>query len=267
MTDDVGQAALERALDDKETLVLLYQPIHDARTGRIYSAEALLRQRRQDGQLREAAIIHEAAEDSCGSELFVLDHYLVKKAYADAAMWQREHDVRLNVNLSPRELQEGHVRERLSGLIDSCGIDLRKVNIEITETSYIEDPEGTVAVLDGLRELGVHLWLDDFGTAYSTLSHLQHFPVEGLKLSGDFVQPLPADARCRAIVGHVIALAHDVGIAVVAEEVENQSQLDFLLEHGCDFIQGFLFSKPMEAGDFAATLQGLPAPRGSSSGQ
>lgn len=255
MADDVGQAALERALDEEEQLVLLYQPIHDARTGAIYSAEALLRQRRQSGELREAAIIHETAEESCGAQLFEFDHILVRKAYTDAARWQSfAPGVRLNVNLSPRELQEGHVLERLTALVTSCGIDTRGVNIEITETAHIEDLKAAEKILHALKDLGVGLWLDDFGTDHSAIDHLLHFPIDGIKLPGAFVQPLPDDRRCRAIAGNLIKLAHDLGLAVIAEEVERQEQLDFFLEHGCEYIQGFLFSKPMPVEEFRKLL-------------
>jgi EAL domain-containing protein (putative c-di-GMP-specific phosphodiesterase class I) len=246
VTDQVGQAALDRALEDEEQLVLLYQPIHHARTGAIYSAEALLRQRRESGELREASIIHEAAEESGGSELFVLDNILVRKAYTDAARWQAfAPDIRLNVNLSPRELQEGRVVDRLTALLSSCGIDMHKVNIEITETAHIEDLKATERTLRALKDLGLGLWLDDFGTDHSAIDHLLHFPIDGIKLPGAFVKPLPADDRCRAITRNLITLAHDLGLAVIAEEVERREQLDFLLEHDCEYIQGFLFSRPM----------------------
>jgi EAL domain-containing protein (putative c-di-GMP-specific phosphodiesterase class I) len=259
VTDAVGQAALDRALEEREQLVLLYQPIHDARTGAIYSAEALLRQRRQTGELREAAIIHETAEESYGPELFVLDHILVRKAYTDAARWQSfAPDVLLNVNLSPRELQEGHVLERLTALVTSCGIDTRKVNIEITETAHIEDLEATEKVLRALKDLGVGLWLDDFGTDHSALDHLLHFPIDGIKLPGAFVQPLPSDDRCAAIARNLITLAHDLGLAVIAEEVETQDQLDFFLEHRCEYIQGFLFSRPLAVEEFERRLRSAP---------
>jgi EAL domain-containing protein (putative c-di-GMP-specific phosphodiesterase class I) len=257
LTDPVGQAALDRALEEDERLVLLYQPIHDARTGAIFSAEALLRQRRQSGELREASIIHETAEASRGSELFALDHILVRKAYTDAAHWQSfAPDLRLNINLSPREFQEGHILERLSALVQSCGIDTTRVSIEITETAHIEDLPRTEKVLRALKkELGVQLWLDDFGTGHSAIDHLLHFPIDGIKLPGAFVQPLPSDERCRAITRNLLALAHDLGLSVIAEEVERRDQLEFLLEHRCEFIQGFLFSQPMSAAEFAAKLR------------
>ena len=256
MNDAVAKAALDRALDEQEDLVLLYQPIHDVRTRRIYGAEALLRQRRESGELREAAIIHEAAEESCGSELFTLDNILVKKAYTDAAEWHaRFPEVRLNVNLSPREFQEGNVIDRVTSLVTACGIDTRKVNVEITETSYIENPEQTMDVLRALKKVGVSLWLDDFGSGHSALTHLQHFPVDGIKLPGTFVKPLPDDVRCRAIVAALISLAHELGMEVIAEEIEKREQLDFLLEQGCEYVQGFLFSRPMTVEQLLGTLQ------------
>lgn len=251
MPDHVAQAALDRALQDKQQLILLYQPIHHAESGAVYGAEALMRQRRENGEIREATIINEAADESCGPERFTLDHYLIRKAYSDSARWQaRAHNVRLNVNLSPRDLQEGSVRDRILSLVKSCGNDVEKVNIEITETAYIDDPDRAVAVLQSVRDLGPHLWLDDFGTGHSSLTHLQRFPIDGIKLPGDFVRPIPDDPRSRKIVGALIDLAHDLGLEVIAEEVERREQLDFLLEHRCEYIQGFLYSKPMELADF-----------------
>ncbi|MGN6182824.1 MAG: EAL domain-containing protein [Thermoanaerobaculia bacterium] len=252
MVDGTAKAALDRALDEREQLTLVYQPIHHARTGAIYAAEALLRQRRQTGELREAAIIHEAAEESGGPELFMLDSLLVKQAYTDAAQWPR--DIRLNVNLSPREFQEGNVLDRLTSLITACGTDVARVNLEITETSYIEHPDETMDVLVAIKRLGVSLWLDDFGTGHSSLTHFQKFPIDGIKISGAFVRPLPEDRRCRAIVKMLTELAHEVNVPVVAEEVERNEQLEFLLDLGVDLIQGFLFSKPVPAEDVQATF-------------
>jgi EAL domain-containing protein (putative c-di-GMP-specific phosphodiesterase class I) len=255
-TSDVGKAALERALEENEDLVLLYQPIHDLRTRAIYGAEALLRQRRRTGELREASIIHETAEDECGPELFQLDHILVRKAYTDAAQWQSfAPHIRLNINLSPREFQERNVLERLTSLIDACGIGTCNVNLEITETAHIDDPVATERVLRELKnELGVGLWLDDFGTGHSAIEHLLHFPIDGIKLPGTFISPLPDDERCRAITRNLLALAHDLGLTVIAEGVEKEEQLAFLLEHRCELVQGFLFSRPLIADQFRALI-------------
>ena len=255
MNERVAQAALERALDERDQLVLLYQPIHDAVSAEIVSAEALLRQRREDGELREATIIHEAAEASCGNELFELDHYLVRKAYTDAARWQkRRAGVRLNVNLSPREFEGVGTVARVRELVTSCGIDPHRVNIEITETHYIKHPKETIGVLGALRDEGFQLWLDDFGTRHSTLTHIQHFPINGIKIPGEFVATLPNDRRCAAIVRSTVQMAHELGLELIAEGVERPEQLEFLRALRVHYIQGFLFSKPMEVDDFGSLL-------------
>jgi EAL domain-containing protein (putative c-di-GMP-specific phosphodiesterase class I) len=248
------QQALDRALDE-ETLVLVYQPIHDLRDGTIVAAEALLRQRRKSGEIRSASLITEAAEDAPKEDLFRLDSWVVRQAYADAGTWQSDGSpgVRLNVNLSPREFQEGNVRERLTGLATSCHIDAHNINIEITETSYIEHPKETMHVLDMLKDLGVKLWLDDFGTGHSSLTHLQHFPLDGIKLPASFVAA--GDQRSDAIVRALVALAHDLGLKVIAEGVEHEEQRTFLRDLGCEYVQGFLFSKPMELKDFLRLLR------------
>lgn len=256
--EDVGQAALDRALDQDEDLVLFYQPIHDARSGRILSAEALMRQRRSTGEMREASVIRKAAEKSPGTELVELDALLVRRATAEAARWQAFSPVRLNVNLSPREFEEGDLPALLAGLTEASGIDPRNVNLEITETTYIAHPRRTVAVLDALRELGLSLWLDDFGSGHSSITHLLHFPLAGLKIGGGFIQPLPGNARARAIVRNVIALGHDLGLLVTAEEVERQEQLDLLREFGCDSIQGYLYNRPMRARELESVLRSSP---------
>jgi EAL domain-containing protein (putative c-di-GMP-specific phosphodiesterase class I) len=246
---EVGQDALDRA-GEEQNLLLVYQPIHEARTRKIYSAEALLRQRRRSGEIREASIIAAAAEE--GPELFALDSWVVRTAYAGAAHWQSHGapDVRINVNLSPREFQEGNVLPRLQSLVVGCGVDTHKINLEITEISHIDEPEEMMKVLDELKKSGVELWLDDFGTGHSTLAHLQLFPVDGLKIPGEFVKGIADERRCCVIIRALVALAHDLGMRVVAEGIETQAQLDFLLEYDCDYIQGFLFSKPMTLQEF-----------------
>ena len=240
------QAALDRALTE-ENLTLLYQPIHEARSRRIVAAEALMRQRRQNGEIREAGIITAAAEEAPRTDLFALDSWMVRAAYAGAASWgaQGASDVRLNINLSPREFQEGDVLTRLTSLLTSCGVDPTRVNLEITETSSIDDPEELQNLLRELKKLGLALWLDDFGSGHSTITQLLHFPVDGLKIPGEFTKNLERDKKSRAITAALLRLAHESGLHVIAEGVERESQLQFLLEHGCESIQGFLFSRPM----------------------
>lgn len=257
----IGEAALDRALEDKD-LLLLYQPIHDL-NGVVVAAEALLRQRRQSGEIREASIITETAEEAAGPELFVLDSWVVRTAYRDAGSWQRRHpNVRLNVNLSPREFTDERmdIVGKLKSVIGESNTDPRRVSLEITETRYIERPRETVDVLNQVRSLGFELWLDDFGTRFSSMTHVQHFPLDGLKIAGTFVSGLPDDKRCRAICKALLSLARDLELRVIAEEVENEAQLDVLRELGGHYIQGFLYSRPMPLEEFQKFLDaGEPA--------
>src|SRR4051812_46298898 len=169
---------VRRALDQEE-LVLFYQPIHETQSRRIVAAEALLRARRSNGEVRSAASIAEGAEEL--PDLFRLDSWLVRTSYADAEAWQRDgaSDVRLNVNLSPRELEEGNLAERLTGIAP-------KLSLEITETRRITLPEETRDTLQRLKAGGVEIWLDDFGTGHSSVEHLL-FPIDGIKLPAQFV--------------------------------------------------------------------------------
>ena len=252
-TDRVGQQALDRALDEKEDLLLVYQPVHEARSRRIYAIEGLLRQRRENGEIRETTIITETAEH--GPELFVLNSLTVRTAFTDAAKWMaKTPDVRLNLNLSPREFQERDVVERLKSLIAGCRTDMTRINLEITETSYFERPEETIESLVELKRLGMQLWLDDFGTGHSSITELQQFPLDGIKLPKEFVSEVECNRRCREISRHLIELAHDLGLRVIAEGVETEGELEFLLEHDCDYIQGFLFSRPMMLADVEELL-------------
>ncbi|MEA2238503.1 MAG: hypothetical protein QOC81_3227 [Thermoanaerobaculia bacterium] len=253
MSESAPSSGLSRAID-QDQLVLFYQPIHELESRRIISAEALMRSRRGNGEIRSAAPLTEAAEE--GPEIFKLDSWTMHRAYADAATWQKQAgpDVHLNVNLSPREFQEGNFMQRLLKLVKGNGNDLRKINIEITEMSYIEHPKQTMHVLDELKELGVQLWLDDFGTGHSSVEHLLHFPLDGVKVPGTFVSRLSSSQRARAITKAIIDLAHELEMKVIAEEIEHRDQLEFLREMQCDYIQGFLFSKPMPLDDFLGEL-------------
>jgi len=249
---DNARADLREALDD-ETLVNYYQPIHDIATGRIVGAESLLRRLDPQGEASGAHDLTDAAEH--GPDLVRLDQWSVRSAFSDAARWQRgRDDVRVNVNLSPREFEKESLLARIDGLIEETGVLPGRVTLEIMETSYIRDPSETVAVLEQLKERGFELWLDDFGTGHSSIEHLQHFPLDGLKIPGGFVREIARSSRCCAIVRGVVALAHDLGLTVVCEEVENEQQLEFVRQAGADFIQGFLFSHPMPVDEFIAQL-------------
>ncbi|HEY6138253.1 MAG TPA: EAL domain-containing protein [Thermoanaerobaculia bacterium] len=253
-TKAAPRAGLRRALDQKQ-LVLFYQPIHELESRRVVAAEALLRARRRSGEIRSAAALTKTAEE--GPDLYRLDSWLIRRAFRDAASWQRggAPEVGLNVNISPRELEERGLSTRLRKLAKLTGIDPRTVRVEITETSFIAKPGAAARALRQVKSVGVELWLDDFGTGHSSLSHLLLFPLDGLKLPAEFVKPVGSDGRARTLVGRLIELAHDLGLRVTAEGVENGDQLAALRAARCDFVQGFLFSKPMPVERFCDFLR------------
>lgn len=253
MTD--ARAALDQAIDGGN-LVLLYQPIHDLKTRAIVSAEALLRQRRSSGELREATVITDAVEEAPHDTLIEFDELMARRAYGDAARWQSNggSDVHLHINLSPREFQEGDVLPRIRALTSDTRIDTHKIHLEITEVSQIHDPDETGDLLHSIRGLGMELWLDDFGTGHSTLQHL-YFPVDGVKIPAEFVKEIDADKRSHVIVKSLIELAHGLDLRVIAEGVERESQLDIVAGLGCDLIQGFYFSRPMTVEALIERLQ------------
>ena len=181
--------------------------------------------------------------------MFRLDSWMMQQACRDAAAWR---DVRLNVNLSPREFEEGSIVARLKKLGD-----ITKLNLEIIESSYIRKPEEIGPVLDEIRALGVQIWLDDFGTGHSSLSHLLHFDLDGVKIPSTFVKGVAGSKRSRAITKGIIDLAHDLGLQVIAEGVERDEQVAALRDLRCEYIQGFFFSRPMAAEQLGDVLQSL----------
>jgi EAL domain-containing protein (putative c-di-GMP-specific phosphodiesterase class I) len=243
------RAGVKRALD-QDQLTLFYQPIHELESRRVVAAEALLRARRRTGEIRSATSIAAGAEE--GPDLFRLDSWMMKQACEDAHHWQSNggEGVRLNVNFSAREFQEGNVLPRLRKLVKGFPL----MNVEITETAYIERPKQTMHILDALKEKQIEIWLDDYGTGHSSIEHLLRFPVDGVKIPGDFVKRIPTDTRALAIVRSTVALAHELGARVIAEGVEHQDQLNVLRKMKCDYIQGFLFSRPMSRDDFEELL-------------
>ena len=229
--------------------MLFYQPIHDTMSRAVVAAEALLRARRGSGEIRNAEPIAAGAEE--GPQLFRLDSWTVKRALSDSAKWK---GLRLHINLSPREFENRGLTSRLKKLMTDCGTDPARIGLEITETHHIGRIDQTRRVLEALKTIGVALWADDFGTGHSSISHLLHFPLDGLKIPGEFTAEIVSNHRVAAVVRAVIALAHELEMKVIAEGVENSDQLELLRDCGCDFIQGFLFSRPMPPEDFETVL-------------
>ena len=238
---------LQQALQE-ERLCLHYQPIVDARDGRVERAEALLRWRAPPPAATECpqpqpeslSELIWAAERS--PVIFRLENWVLRQAFHDAARWTEAGlgVLRVNVNLSAREFPRADLVDRLTRLLDDAGLPPGRVAIEITETSRLSDFPAVARQLGRLRKLGMELWLDDFGTGHSSLEWLSHLPLDGLKVAATFVERLFGEPRCQDIVRRLLDLARDLRLRTVAEGVEREEQRAFLAGCGCDLLQGFL---------------------------
>ncbi|RJG09336.1 EAL domain-containing protein, partial [Massilia cavernae] len=178
--------------------------------------------------------------------------------------WRRNGfgNLRLAINLSARQCQGRELLPRLDQLIARAGVDPAMLELEITESAAMRDPEYTRGLLRQVRERGIHVAIDDFGTGYSSLSYLKLFAIDRIKIDRAFVTDMENDPNDAAIVTATVGLAHSLGLAVVAEGVETQAQSSFLRKQGCDEAQGYLFARPMPASqflDFMRTGKELPA--------
>jgi len=159
------------------------------------------------------------------------------------------------VNISSRQFRNETLVAEVQDVLDRTGLEADLLELEITESMLMHDPEQTVRMLNELTALGIHLAIDDFGTGYSSLAYLKRFPVETLKIDRSFIQDVPEDADDVAITLAILAMARNLRIKVTAEGVETKEQLAFLQEHGCDEIQGYLSGRPLPAEEFSRLLR------------
>jgi diguanylate cyclase (GGDEF)-like protein len=239
------ESRLHHAIDRGE-LRLHYQPKVGLRDGLIVGVEALLRwEEPREGLLLPGAFIHLAEE----SGLIVrLDEWALEEACLQAAQWQQNGMAGLSmaVNLSARDFRHRKVEDMVASVLRRTGLDPRLLELELTESLAKDDPEGTRATLLDLKEMGVHSSIDDFGVGYSSLSALASLPFDRLKIDKSFVERI-SDGRQYALITSVIALGHGLDLEVTAEGVETVQQMEFLQAHGCDVMQGFLFSPALPA--------------------
>ena len=195
--------------------------------------------------------------------IFKLENWILDRSFQAAAAWEKAGlpDVRVNVNLSAREFPRADLVGRVTRWLAAARLDPSGVGLEITETSSMQSFEAVAEQIEELIDKGMELWLDDFGTGHSSLEWLSHLPLHGVKIPSTFVERLHDEKRCRAIAAGVIALAHDLGLKVIAEGVETGEQRDFLAERGCDFFQGFLFYAALPAARLPSALAGEPRAR------
>jgi len=248
------EGQLRRAVARGE-LYVEYQPQLDLATDSIIGVEALARWRHPDLGLIEPNRFIPIAEQS--NLILQIGKWVLHTACAQNMEWQRAGlaPIRVAVNVSARQFR-AELLETVAAALRESGLAPDWLELEITEGLLIEDPEAASAVLSELKALGVHVAIDDFGSGYSSLSYLKHFPLDRLKIDRSFVRDLTIDPDDAAIARAIIALAHSLDLKVVAEGVESPRQLAFLREHRCDVVQGFLYSVPVSAAALATLLEG-----------
>jgi diguanylate cyclase (GGDEF)-like protein len=230
---------------EREEFELHYQPLFDLEHNRICSFEALLRWNHPTRGLVSPADFVPVAEDT--GLIVPIGAWVVREACGQAATWP--NDIRVAVNASAVQFHRGALHETILRSLADTGLAPARLEIEITESIFLEGGETTLRMLHSLRALGVRIALDDFGTGYSSLSYLQSFPFDKLKIDRSFIQNLLTREGASAIVRAITELAHALNIETTAEGVEETAQLVELRSHGCSSVQGFLFAEPMTAAD------------------
>jgi len=248
------EESLRRALDRRE-LTVHYQPKIDLNTGEITGAEALVRWNHPEhGPIPPGKFIP-VAED-CGL-ILPIGNWVLHEACRQVRTWA---DAGLSlasiaVNISAIEFRHEHFLDGVFTILQDTGLNPRRLELELTETVLMKRAESTESVLKNLRAAGVHLAVDDFGTGYSSLSYLRKFPVDSLKIDQSFIRQITATPDDTAIIAAVIGMGRSLNLRVIAEGVETQAELEFLQAHQCDEAQGYYFSRPLPAQEFARLLR------------
>jgi diguanylate cyclase (GGDEF)-like protein len=251
-------AQLQRAVE-LDQLRLVYQPIVELGSGRVVGLEALVRWQHPERGLITPGEFIEIAEEN--GAILPIGQWVLREACQHAGNWQREgltpKGVFLCVNVSAREVQQPDFVTSVRTTLEEAGVDPRTLMMEITETALLKATGPTMSTLAELRELGVQVVIDDFGTGYFSLSHLRQFPVDALKIAGEFVQASNTDVRSAALAGAIVALSQSLGITTVAEGIETAEQAKRLESLGCTYGQGFFFAAPMEQAEIDKGVPGL----------
>jgi len=240
---------LRRALELGEFRVH-YQPIVSLKSGKVVGFEALSRWQRPEGLLLPAHFIQIAEETGI---ILPMNRLLLREACLQLRAWHSQFPcdppLTMSVNITPKEFAQPDLAAQIGTILVEVGIDPSSIDVEITETIAMADPQRSSLVLSELKTLGVHLSIDDFGTGYSSLSRLQGFPVDNLKIDRTFISKIDTDSETSEIVRIIIMLAHNLGLKVVAEGAETAEQVSLLKRMKCELAQGYFFARP---GDHAA---------------
>lgn len=260
-SDSAAHRALHRALRDalaSRRFELFYQPQIDAQ-GNVVGAEALLRWRDPKRGLVPPGEFIQAAEDT--GFILPLGQWVLAAACAQLSLW-RGHphlgQLRLSINVSALQLRQPDFVPQVLDALQRSEIEGDLLTLELTESVLLDDLQAAVAKMQALRAAGIRLSLDDFGTGYSSLSYLRQMPLSELKIDRGFVAGIENDPHAASIARNLLRMGHDLGIDVIAEGIEEQTQYEYLREQGCTRFQGYLFGKPMERTDFEALVETTP---------
>ena len=259
---EMNEAAVERLMTksklkrafERDELLVHYQPKYNLETGQIFGAEALVRwELPERGMILPADFIPIAEETNL---IIEIGEWVLDKVCEDFRVWQRSvsYPGRVSVNLSLRQLRQRNFIGRINSILRGHEVSPTSLELEITETTLMENPERTIRTLDQLYSLGLHLAIDDFGTGYSSLSALQQFPISTLKIDQSFVRDVATNADDATIVDTIIQMGRNLNLDVVAEGVETEEQLAYLQQLDCTFVQGLLFGDPMSADNYLELL-------------
>jgi diguanylate cyclase (GGDEF)-like protein len=248
------EASLRRALD-REEFLLHYQPKVNLNTGEITSVEALLRWQNQDRGLVSPAQFVPIAEDS--GLILPIGRWVLREACRQLRTWQNAGlpPVPMAVNVSAAEFRQADFVESVRTILKETGLQPRYLELELTESVLMDDAKFTAAVLQKLKGMGIRLAVDDFGTGYSSLSYLREFPIDILKIDRSFVNQITSDSDNSTIVNAIVSMGKSLKYLVVAEGIETHEQRAYLQARYCEEGQGYLFSRPLPAAQFAALLQ------------
>ena len=246
---------LREAMEQKQ-LDLYFQPQLDLNTGKVIGAEALLRWFKPDNSKEGGTFISPAdfvpiAEQS--GLIVPIGEWVMKLACETAMEWQKAgHDIRIAVNVSGAQFYQSDIVAYTKKILDTTGLPPNRLELEVTESVFMEDIQHTITILQNLHALGVELAIDDFGTGYSSLSYLRQFPIDRLKIDQSFIRNALNNPDDAAIARTIVALGHSLNLKVIAEGVETKEHEEFLMAQKCDEVQGFRYSRPVPREKFSA---------------
>lgn len=241
---------------EREEFLLYYQPQIDVGSGKIVGVEALLRWQNANGEIIAPGGFLPRAEEN--GLIVPINEWVLREACRQAVAWQRMGlpRMRMGVNLSPVQFRKQSVPLLVARILADTGLDPRLLDLELTENIVMQNTESVAIQLSQLRELGVLISIDDFGTGFSSLSYIKHFPIDRLKIDQSFIRDLMTDPSDAAIVQAIIGLGDSLNLDVIAEGVETADQLSHLRAAGCGEAQGYYFGRPMPAADLAHLIGG-----------